>query len=57
MSSYKKYISLGVSIIVLPLAKTALSKLININAENSKQDAITRETEKRMPAYQSFERV
>lgn len=39
MSSYKKYISMGVTIILLPLAKEALTKIKKKYRAKSKQNS------------------
>lgn len=39
MGSYKKYISMGVSIILLPLAKIALNKIMDKGRRKSEQNS------------------
>jgi len=45
MSNYKKYVSITVSVILLPLAKIALSKIIKKLAEKSEHDPYVEEND------------
>ena len=46
MSSYRKYIMMGVSTILLPLAKKVLSKVMRRHTEESEHDSAAEENEK-----------
>ena len=45
MSSYKKYIGMGVSLILIPLVKSLVSKMINRYTEKMGTDASDGESE------------
>lgn len=45
MSNYKRYISMAVSVILLPLAKLSLVKIINTLTEKSEQDPYVEEND------------
>ena len=45
MSSYRKYVMMGVSTILLPLAKKALSKMMRRYTEESEHDSAAEENE------------
>ena len=44
MSSYKKYLMMGVTTILLPLGKILLQKAISTSAEESREDYKLKET-------------
>jgi len=45
MASYRKYIMMGVSTILLPLAKKVLSKVMSRYTEESEHDSVAEEKE------------
>jgi len=45
MSSYKKYVMMGVSIIVIPLVKKGLKKLMSRYTEESEHDSADEKSE------------
>ena len=51
MTNSKKYISMAVSLIVLPLAKAALSKIIHRYNEKKEHDLFTKEKKEFMSPH------
>ena len=50
MSNYKKYAMMGVSTILLPLAKRAIKKLISKHTKKPKNDSAVEDFEDFVPA-------
>ncbi|MBF0226266.1 MAG: hypothetical protein HQK76_12495 [Desulfobacterales bacterium] len=46
MSSYKKYISMGLSIILIPLAKMVLTKMMDNNSKKFDEETTTKDRER-----------
>jgi len=56
MSSYKKYVMMGVTIILLPLGKLVLKKMMSKFTEESEQDSAAEENEELTPTERQFAR-
>ncbi len=56
MSKYKRYIMMGVSTILLPLAKKALSKIMRRYTEESEHDSASEENEKFTHTRRAYEK-
>ena len=56
MSSYKKYVMMGVTIILLPLGKLVLKKMMSKFTEGSEQDSAAEENEEFTSTHRPFDR-
>ena len=56
MSSYKKYVMMGVSVILLPLGKMVLKKIMSKITEKSEYDFDDEENGEFAPTYRPSER-
>ncbi len=56
MSSYKKYVMMGVTTILLPLGKLVLQKVMSKFTEESEQDSAAEENGELTPTERQFER-
>ncbi len=56
MSSYKKYVMMGVTIILIPLGKVVLKKMMSKFTEGSEQDSAAEENGEFTPTQRQFER-
>ncbi|VEN73719.1 exported hypothetical protein [Candidatus Desulfarcum epimagneticum] len=54
MSSYKKYISMAVSVILMPLAKMAIDKITKKHAKTPQDDPYARESEAYAPESEAY---
>ena len=53
MSNYKKYAMMGVSTILLPLAKRAIKKLVSKHTKKPENDSAVEECEDFVPAHRT----
>jgi len=56
MSSYKKYVMMGVSTLLLPLARRIIKKLASKYTEEPEDDSAVEESEDFVPASQMADR-
>lgn len=56
MSSYKKYVMMGVSTLLLPLAKRVLQKLVSKYTKKPQDDSAVEESEELIPASRQSNR-
>ena len=57
MSSYKKYVMMGVTIILIPLGKVVLKKLMSKLTEESEYDYAAEENEDFTSTHRPSERI
>ena len=56
MSNYKKYAMMGVSTILLPLAKRAIKKLVSKHRKKPETDSAVEERDDFVPAHRTGQR-
>ena len=56
MSSYKKYVMMGITVVLLPLGKLVLQKVMSKLPEKSEQDSAVEENEEFTTTRRQFPR-